>query len=49
MKSDEKRRDFCFFSLVNVEGTREDNVADIIDGSKKSEEGWERGMKSNVL
>ena len=31
--------DFCFLTLVTVGETRKDNVANIMDGSKKSDDG----------
>ena len=31
--------DFCFLTLVNAGETRKDNVANIMDGSKKSDDG----------
>ena len=31
--------DFCFLTLVNAGETRKDNVANIMDGSKKSGDG----------
>ena len=32
-------QDFCFLTLVSVGGTRKGNVANIMDGSKKSDDG----------